>query len=175
MKVKFKKLSVICFSLFLMTAMINTSVFAAYGTDNGDRAAAFTIVTDIGPQLFAARHYYRFGETYTQGGSYIRYTRHTTASWCVGWSGWFFGSIQVNNPHASYFYDSAGNYIKSANIYKDTDMIYSSDWEGYESATGTDIATVNTSTSTAKTTFFVFCPEALYGYSGYDASIYCTN
>lgn len=175
MKSKLSKLVAIGLTLCMIFSMTATSVFAAYGSDNGDRAAAFTIVTDIGPQIFAARHYYRFGETYTQGGSYIRYTRHTSASWCEGWSGWFFGSIQVNNAHSADFYDSNGNYIKSANIIRDTDMIWDPDWEGYESATGTDIATVNTSSSTAKATFFVFCPEALYGYSGYDASIYCTN
>ena len=172
---KSKKLCTIVLLIALLIMSMTTSVFAVYGTDNGDRAASFVIVTDIGPQPFAARHYYRYGETYTQGGSFIRYTRHATASWCQNWSGWFFGSIQVNNPHVSKFYDSSGNYIKSANVHRDSDMIYQPDWEGYESATGTDIATVNTRTSTAKATFSVFCPEAVYGYSGYDASIFCSN
>lgn len=175
MKSKVKKISIFVLTLCLMLSTMGTSVLAAYGSDNGDRAAAFVIVTDIGPQVFAARHYYRFGETYTKGGSYIRYTMHTSASWCEGWSGWFFGSIQVNNAHAANFYNSSGTYIKSANIYRDSDMIFDPKWEGYESATGTDIATVNTSSSTAKATFFVFCPESMYGYSGYDASIYCSN
>ena len=159
----------------LITLFSASTTYAAYGSDNDDRVAAFVIVTEAGPQPFAARHYYRFGETYTKGGSYIRYTRHTSASWCEGWSGWFFGSIQVNNAHSAKFYDSSGNYVKSANIIKDKDMIWDADWEGYESATGTDIATVNTKSSTAKAEFFVFCPEAVYGYSGYTASISCTN
>lgn len=175
MKYKLKSISAFVLCCCFLFTIINTSVFAANGTDNGDRPVVFTIVTDIGPQVFSTRHYYRYGETYTQGGSYIRYTRHTTASWCVGWSGWFFGSIQVNNPHFSDFYDSSGKYIKSAKVYRDTDMIYNPDWEGYESATGTDIATVNTRTSTAKTTFSVFCPDAIDGYAGFDASIYCSN
>lgn len=175
MRKKLLKTGLIALTLCLTLSLSMVSVFAAYGSDDGDRAAAFTIVTDIGPQVFAARHYYRFGETYTQGGSYIRYTRHTSASWCEGWSGWFFGDIQVTNAHKADYYDSNGNYIKSAQIWRDSDMIWDPNWIGYESATGTDIATVNTRTSTAKATFSVFCPEALYGYSGYEASIYCYN
>jgi hypothetical protein len=170
-----KKLGVVLLVICLTLTTFSTAVFAAYGSDNGDRAVAFLIGTDIGPQLFSARHYYRFGETYTQGGSYIRYTRHTSASWCVGWSGWQFEDILVYNAHLANFYDSNGNYIKSANIIRDTDMIYDPDWEGYESATGTDIATVNTSTSTAKATFPIHCTNAMHGVSAYDASIYCTN
>lgn len=102
--------------------------------------------------------------------THISYSYKHEGNLCV-----FFWSTQVNNPHVSKFYDSSGNYIKSANVHRDSDMIYQPDWEGYESATGTDIATVNTRTSTAKATFSVFCPEAVYGYSGYDASIFCSN
>lgn len=175
MKKKFFKIGILTLSLCLTFSLLIVNVFAAYGSDNGDRAVAFTIVTDIGPQIFAARHHYNFGETYTQGGSYIRYTRHTSSSYCEGWSGWFFGDLQVINAHSANYYDSNGNYIKSAEIWRDSNMVWNPDWIGYESATGTDIATINTSTSTAKATFSVFCPEAIYGYSGYEASIYCYN
>lgn len=90
---KIKKLGIVGLIICLIVSSMSSVAFAAYGTDNGDRVANFVIVTEVGPQPFNARHYYRFSETYTQGGSYIRYTKHTSASWCENWSGWFFGRI----------------------------------------------------------------------------------
>lgn len=167
------RLLIIALIVTIITSMSAVSVSAAYKEDSNNRAIAYVIVTSIGPQVFAARHQTIYGETYNKGTSYIQYTRHMTTSYVTAWSGWFFGSLQVSNARRANFYDSYGNFIKYANIYKDSDMIWDPSWIGYESATGTDVATVNTSTSTAKATFSVFCPEAVYGYSGYTASLYC--
>lgn len=167
----------ICFTLLLMLLIpaIHINVFAAFERDQGDRPVIFTIATDLGPQMFAARHHYRFDETFEQGGNYIRYTNHSSASWCENWSGADFGSILVTNAHKADYYDSDNTYIKSANLTRDSDMIWSPSWIGYESASGTDIATVNTATSTAKAKFSVFCGEAVYGFSSYTASLTCSN
>ena len=71
------------------------------------------------------------------------------------------------------FYNSSGDYVLTENLYRDTDMIYDPNWIGYESATGIGGLSVLSSTATAEARFYVFCREAVYGYSPYHASIYC--
>ena len=162
MLIKCKKLftMIISFAIIICTVSF-VPVQAASQKNSSSRVVSYVIVTAIGPQVFNATHYYGYSETYTSGGSYIRYTNHSSSSYIKNWTGWYFGSIEVYNAHSADYYNSNNTYIKSANMYKDQSMIADPSWQGYESANGTDIATVNTSSSTAKATFSVFCPEAL--------------
>lgn len=158
---------------FIVSFSSTMNVFASGKSDSGSRAVPFIIGTDIGPQVFAVSHYYSYSETYTPGINYIRYTLHQSSSWLEGWTGSAFGNVVSYNCHSANYYDSYGNYIKSASMTRDTDMIWTPNQDQYESATGTDIATVNTSKSTAKARFMVACYDSLYAPSTVDLELLC--
>ena len=94
---KIKKLLIIGITALLSMTAISSSALAAYNSDSNTRAAVFVIGTDIGPQPFAVSHTYGYSETYTPGGSYVRYTHHQTYSYVQGWTGSAFGSVINSN------------------------------------------------------------------------------
>ncbi len=84
MKRKSFKALILIVVMSVCVSMFSVPVSAKMVSDDGDRAVAFVIATDIGLQTFATRHYYRYSETYTTQGSVaggqIEFTKHSTAS-----------------------------------------------------------------------------------------------
>lgn len=168
-----KQVLTMSLTAMLSISALGNSALAASKSDSITRAVPFVIVTDIGPQIFAVTQKCHYSENYTKGSSYIRYTYHTTSSWLEGWTGSAFGDVTNYNCHQVDYYDSNGNYVKSANLYTDGNLMFDPDWDQYDAATGTDIATVNTSSSMAVATFMVACYDSLYAPSTVDIELTC--
>ncbi|WP_143436139.1 hypothetical protein [Intestinibacillus massiliensis] len=120
----------------------------------------FLVTNDAGVWPLGVDFYYGYTEIYTPTSSSIKYTNHQSYAYAKNWSS-LIATLKVINSHTANYYDSSNTFIKSATMSPDKDSMIDPSWYGYESATGTSVATINTNPSYAKANFSLYCPEAL--------------
>lgn len=165
--------SILILVMVLTVHILSMPVYAETAVDRGNKTIPFWVQTDIGPQVFAANMTYELQETYTPTGSSIRYTQHNTYLCVTEWSGSAFCDIGLLRPNIVKFYDSNENYIKQATLWVDNSpFISGGGWHFYRYIS-TDIATVNTSVSTATCQFTVYADDPLSAFNITNASVTC--
>lgn len=166
--------SAVCAALLSCTVLV-TSAGAVGKIDEGTSPYVFLVPAgDAAILPCPADFHYKLAENYTPSSSSVKFTYHSTASYINDWQKGQFASIELYNPTVVKFYDKNDNYIKSANLKRDTSVITDPLWRPFSSASGTDIATVNTKPAKATAQFSIFCPEALYSHHGVEASVTCS-
>lgn len=103
-----------------------------------------------------------YSEQYTNNdGNSISFTRHEAFTYAEGWDGDVWGyDLYVNASGSADYYDRYSNYIKSANMYQDSNVIVDPSWI-WDDRIGTDKATVNTVPAGAYTYASFYCPDAI--------------
>lgn len=170
-----KKVAIITIVLSLLLTLNVGNVFAGFKEVNDSATISFAIAADGGIFPATAVFVWLFYERYTPSSSSIKYTYHNVMAYCQGWTGSAYGgSLYIPPLNKVDYYDSNGNYVKSAHLWAFTGSeIIDKAWNPYVHYEGTDIATINTSSSTAKCKFTVMCYEAIYGTFSTTASLYC--
>lgn len=156
-------------SIFMISCILTiTNAFAleVFRTENSS-LHLLQCGSDIGLHNVWTRLYCSYKEEVERGSNYTRYQVHSTYAYVADWPGNKLGfNLQVNGAPSADYYDSYGNYIKSANMWNDTQDIWinPSHIPNWNATIGTDTATVNTRPASSTATATMYCADAIYGY-----------